>query len=702
MGTGEFRISVSSRIIPRSLLANARTLGLIYCLLTSSTSLCSNKIQDLPYKYKTWLSEEVVYIITEKEKAVFLQLESDRERDLFVETFWRQRDPSPETPENEFKEEHYRRISYANKTFGKGTSKPGWKTDRGRIFIILGKPRDITSYGAESSNLVPIEIWFYQGDFGGGLPSSFYVVFFQEDGFGDYILYSPLRHGPKMLLDSYDGDPNQAVNVLLRIDRELAGVSRSLIPGQTSIYDTKPALNSEMLLNKIEVFPQKKVEDSYADKLLKYKSLIEVDSSVNYINNESLLKLIKEKDDRYFVHYAVEPDRLSIGFSEGKYFVHLDVFGKISDSDNKTVYQFQKNVSLNFTPDQVAEMKAKRFSFQDAFPLIEGQYKFDLLIKNPVSKEFTSFEREIIVPGPDSRSALSSLLLSSRLNREAVPSPSLRPFRMGNTQVYPVANRTFTKSDQLFICFRMDRLSQGLKEAGSLELSLFREDKRVRLMNKALKDIENSADCIEEFSLADFDPGLYTVVVRLLDQDQKEASSSKEDFSISIQRTLPAVWSVSEAIPPMDDPYHSYVLGIEELNCGRIDEAKAFLEKAYQEKQTSVEFALGLGQAYFRSADCRKVQDILTRFLEEANKQPQIYELLGRCSFLHNDHGLAIYYFKKYLSHFGTNLEILNMLAECFFKTGDLEEARAAWGRSLAMDPRQEDIRKKLEAVKKK
>ena len=108
------------------------------------------KIQDLPPKYRSWLSEEVVYIITEKEKSAFLQLESDRERDLFIGAFWRQRDPAPETPENEFQVEHYRRIHDANKSFGRGTSKPGWKTDRGRISIILGKPGSVTSYGEET------------------------------------------------------------------------------------------------------------------------------------------------------------------------------------------------------------------------------------------------------------------------------------------------------------------------------------------------------------------------------------------------------------------------------------------------------------------------------------------------------------------------------------------------------------------------
>ena len=465
---------------------------------------------------------------------------------------------------------------------------------------------------------------------------------------------------------------------------------------------TKPALNSEMLLSKIEVFPQKKVKDLYADELLKYRSFIEVDSSANYISSDSLLKVIRERDGRYFVHYAVEPNRLSIGSSGGKFFVRLEVFGKISDSENKAVYQFQKDVSLNFTPEQVTEMKAKRFSFQDAFALIDGRYKFDLLIKNPVSKEFTSFESEVVIPRSDSRSAVSPLLLSAGARRETGPSSNLRPFRMGDIQVYPVANRAFTKSDQLFISFTVDRLPQSLRETGSLEFSFFLDDKKVHFSKKALKDFGNSGDCFEGFSLAGLDPGLYTVVVSLLDQDHKEVSSSKEDFSISTQRALPAVWSVSEVIPPLDDPYYSYVLGMQDLNCGRLSEAKALLEEAYHGRPASLDFALGLGQVYLRSAAYQRVQDILTRFLERANEQPQVYELLGRCSFLQSEHGRAIYYFKKYLAHFGTKLEILNMLAECFFQTGDLEEAKAAWKKSLEMEPRQEQIRKKLDAVERR
>lgn len=112
---------------------------LVLFLILPASFGAEKKIK-LPPKYKKWLEQEVAYIMTSKEEKAFKQLEIDKQRDLFIQEFWRQRDPTPGTPQNESRDEHYRRIEYANKWFGRGTSKPGWKTERGRIYIILGEP----------------------------------------------------------------------------------------------------------------------------------------------------------------------------------------------------------------------------------------------------------------------------------------------------------------------------------------------------------------------------------------------------------------------------------------------------------------------------------------------------------------------------------------------------------------------------------
>ena len=163
-----------------------------------SIALYSKQNPELPKKYKKWIKEEVVYIITPKEKEVFYKLENDRERDLFIEEFWRHRDPTPGTPRNEFKDEHYRRIEYANKIFGRGTPTKGWRTDRGKYYIMLGRPSHVERHS--SGDIHPIEIWYYTGNPKLGQAPSFRLLFFQRYGAGEFELYSPIADGPKSLV----------------------------------------------------------------------------------------------------------------------------------------------------------------------------------------------------------------------------------------------------------------------------------------------------------------------------------------------------------------------------------------------------------------------------------------------------------------------------------------------------------------------
>ena len=109
----------------------------------------------LPESYRKWLDEDVVYIISTVEREVFLKLQTDRERDLFIEAFWKQRDPTPGSDENEFKTEHFRRVAFANRYFGRDAPRPGWQTDRGRFYIILGEPNDIQRFGGSKRPTTP-------------------------------------------------------------------------------------------------------------------------------------------------------------------------------------------------------------------------------------------------------------------------------------------------------------------------------------------------------------------------------------------------------------------------------------------------------------------------------------------------------------------------------------------------------------------
>jgi len=155
---------------------------------------------ELKKAYKDWLDKDVTYVITDEERRAFKKLQTDLEREKFIEEFWRRRDPDPDTDENEFKEEYYERIAYANEHFASGI--PGWKTDRGRIWIMYGKPDerethpmggayDRPSYhGGGSTTTYPFEIWFYR--YLPGVGSGIEIEFVDPSGSGEYrIARSP-------------------------------------------------------------------------------------------------------------------------------------------------------------------------------------------------------------------------------------------------------------------------------------------------------------------------------------------------------------------------------------------------------------------------------------------------------------------------------------------------------------------------------
>jgi GWxTD domain-containing protein len=256
---------------------------------------------DLPKHHKKWLEEEVVYIIAPVENEIFLQLKTDRERDMFIKAFWKHRDPTLSTPENEFRTEHYRRINYANQFFGRALPKKGWKTDRGRIYIILGAPNDIQRFEGKTQ-VYPTVVWFYQGLTDKGLPPGFNLVFYQEGGLGEYELYSPLGDGPQALLTSYLGDPMDymaAYSRLREFEPELSGYAMTLIPGERSDAIGRPTMSSDILVNRVESTPVREIEDRYARKFLEYKDIVEVEYTANYMDCDSLVKVLKDPSGIY-------------------------------------------------------------------------------------------------------------------------------------------------------------------------------------------------------------------------------------------------------------------------------------------------------------------------------------------------------------------------------------------------------------------
>lgn len=507
-------------------------------------------VKDLPPPHRAWLEEEVAYIISPKEKAVFLQLANDREREMFITAFWKARDDDPNTPEIPFKNEHYRRLEYANKNFGRGLKAGGWRSDMGRIYITLGEPKTIDRYESEA-NIYPLVVWFYSGLAGAGLPSAFHVVFFKKDSAGDYILYSPVRDGPQKLLVFYNGDMTsylQAWSELGQINPTLADLSMSLIPGE-HVRGMNPTMSSDILISQnIPRMGYESVKDAYAEKLLRYKDIVEVEYTANYIENDALVQITRDSAGRAFVHYLIEPARLSLERSEGVFRAAFDVNGIVSDARGRTIHQFDRRVPLELTADQLAKVQGRQVSFQDAFPINEGEYKLSLLWKNTVSKEFTSLEADLRIP-PAGTLTLSVPILANRVVRNPAFAGQIKPFTVGETQIIPSPRNDFTVSDTLTLFCELGGLSEELKATGSLAVTLSRNDQVVAAKSRSLAGAADPFRVMEDFPLSALPPDYYQADVAVLDAAKTTVLSSRASFYISLKTALPRSWIMHAPLP---------------------------------------------------------------------------------------------------------------------------------------------------------
>lgn len=663
-----------------------------------------DKKDELPAAYKKWLEEEVVYIITPLEKDVFLKLTSDRERDLFIEAFWKHRDPTPGTPENEFKTEHYRRINYANHFFGRESPKPGWRTDRGRVYIILGEPNDIQRYDGKTQTY-PAEIWFYQGKTDMGLPAGFHLIFFQAGGVGEYRLYSPSRDGPQALLTSYYGDPIDyvsAYNQLKEFEPDLAEVAMSLIPGEESGQMGRPSLASDLLIQRVETTAQRIVEEKYARKFLEYKDMVEVEYTANYIDCDGLVKLIKDPSGVYFVHFAVEPERLSVGQYEKKYYTTLKMNGSVTTPEGKLIHQFDRTMSMNFDEAKMVGVSRQPLNIHDMFPLIPGQYRFSVLVKNEISKEFTSLEQTLIVPGDEPALQMTSPILAYKVVPVETAQDQLKPFRFGRYQVYAQANRAFLRKDTLQVVFQVHGVDAGVRERAELRFVFLRDETETRWLARKLVDYPNLPDVLEEFPLADFAPAHYGLIIHLM-VDGQEVVSAKEEFDVSHVGVIHRPWFYSKVLPASSDPVYSYIIGTQLFNAGRLEEAVAKLEYACRLRPDSAEFALNLAQAYMSKGEYAGVERLLVPFLGAEKAAPyEYYFLVGRARQKLGQWDRAIAVFDEAVSHYGTNVNLLNAVAECYFQKGDVRAALSVWEKSLELNPNQPEIRKVVETLREK
>lgn len=324
----------------------------------------ANKSRELPTQYRHWLNEEVTYIIDSNEKKTFLSLTTDAQRDSFIDGFWQIRNPNPGSPINTYKEEHYRRLEYANEHFGSIAAHDGWRTDQGRIYITLGPPQQVMTYPS-ARNVRPMILWFYQSP-SPALPPYFNILFYKRSAGEPYTLYSPSSDGPVRLVTGLEAlnDQKRGFDQLRKsLGDEVASVSLCLIPGEPVDFDFQeydPNLSSDLLLSTIAGLPDNPLTQ---EKLNVNRLRERVTTSIFLGEHDTTLGYNTFRDDRgrmtlsyLMLMQFANPRLVGIRAGGGNYY-DVTVRSDIQTAAGKPVYTQEDRITASLTSPQAEVAK---------------------------------------------------------------------------------------------------------------------------------------------------------------------------------------------------------------------------------------------------------------------------------------------------------------------------------------------------------
>jgi GWxTD domain-containing protein len=680
--------------------------ALVFALGTGLAASDKVKEKDLAPVYQEWL-KLTAYIILPAEKDVFLSLSNDRDRDIFVETFWKQRDPTPATPQNEFKDEIIKRFRYANSYYRRGTSREGWMTDMGRIYIILGPPVSIERFEGVSG-LYPTQVWYYYGSATERLPASFAIIFYQRGG-GEYKLYNPVADGPEsLIIDTYglDVTDHQAVYEKIReLAPTLAGVSLSLIPGQIP-YGYIPSLQSGLILSQVFEFPKKGVNPAYATHFLNYKGIVSTEYLTNYIESSASVAVVRNPLlGLNCVHFSISPKKLSIDYYQPRDQYYCDF--KLSVSlrrGNEVVFQYSKDYPFYFPPDRAANVEANGVSVLDLFPIAEGTYNLTILLQNAVGKEFSLFEKELRVPAAGGPVRMSEPVLGYKL--EDAPAETNAPFKILGRQLFTDPKGTLGLADEVAFSLGLINVPQGLWSEGTVEVSVegsTAKGKPAKTMVLKLSEqpFHPTLDILQEFPARDLPPDYYEMALVLKDGKGAVLDRATLPFIVSPQETIPHPVTVVRTLPAANSFLYFYGLAIQYEKIGQPAKAEEAYRRGYAMNPDYAEGIVDFSEFLLRSKKFDEALKLVEPLRNAEKFRFEYFLVAGQAQMGKGEYGAAIQSLLEGNRLYDSDTRLLNALGFCYYKTGKKSEARTALSASLRLNPEQPDIKDLAAKVEK-
>jgi len=499
-------------------------------------------LKELDTPYKTWLNEDVVYIISPEERSAFLQLETNEEREQFIESFWLRRSSNPDLPENDFKEEHYRRIAYANEHFASGI--PGWKTDRGRIYIMWGPPDEIESHptggtydrpmdqGGGSTTTYPWETWRYR--YLEGIQENVILEFVDPSSSGEYHLtMDPSEKDALLHVPGAGLSLLESMGLASKADRFTRSDGTNL---PTTMGGTPASLDE---FNRLELYAkvQRPPQVKYKDLEAIVTSRVVRDS----LKFQYRTDFLKVTSDTVLVPISVQipNNQLSFKAKDGVHSAQIDIFGRISTVTDKVVQTFEDSVMKDY-PDSLFPLAVKQVSiYQKSLPLRPGLYRLDLVIKDVSSGNVGAINTRLAVPryGEDKLEA-STLILADQIEHVPAKQIGTGQFVLGSSKVRPKLNADFTTTDKMGIYLQVYNLKpdeKTHKSDASFVYTVKRGDEQVMQFKETSAEMKQTGDqvTIERLlPLATLAPGKYTLEVSATDKLAQSTISRTAEFSI--------------------------------------------------------------------------------------------------------------------------------------------------------------------------
>ena len=646
--------------------------------------------------HRDWL-DQVAPIITEVERDVFKKLGNREERTKFINMFWARRDPLPDTRENEFYKEYMERIRYADFQFGRGAVKRGSRTERGFFHLLLGPPLDRQAY-TTYSQVWPLEVWHYKGDTQYGLPPYFYLIFYQQDGLGEFKLYSPGVDGPERLVIPSMSDRtltrNLALQMLKDVAAEVASAALSYVPGESPAGSTG-SMSSDMMIANLRELPNKKYSDAYARTFSYYKDYVETDYSHNFLESFFLFKLFSQ-GKQPFLHWSIEPSRINLSQNRDRFYAEFLLVVNISDLSGRPIYEMEEIIPISVKEGEAQSLARQLIAFQDLFPVIPGQYTLHFFLQNKTAKEFTSFETRLNVPDfSDSR--ISNILLF-QLGQD------FNQGRTGQVKAFSFADRQYVFNAQKTYHIGQDvgcfcQLNEIPIEGTRVEMRIVNLDteESTNQLFRPLSEVKTAdGRGLEMYPLPlkELQAGYYRLEIKLVDTAGEVLAEQRENFVLSSlgQPAVPRI--LSKLQPPFPNPSHQYILASQLFAIKKYEEAAAVLQAAQKQKDSPAARTL-LGRTRFALEHYEEAVDTVLPFYEESGDR-EAGKILAASYAALSDWSSALIYLERLLAQ-ASEISVLNQAAECYIKLDQPDKAVPLLEKSLSLNPDQPAIKELME-----